>query len=238
MTRIFITRDGARRPSQGPECWKALLANPKTQWRPGFSAMAAARSWEAAQSAPSGLPPEVAALLGPEARLATAEPEFKVPLPGRGGASQCDVFAMIDIGPRRIATAVEAKVEESFGPTLAAWTPDRSPGRGARLAAILALLGAAAPPLALRYQLLHRSAAAILEAQRRGADAAAMLVQSFSPRHRRLEDFEAFCAWLGLPDPAPGRLMAHSLPCGRDLLLGWVSSGASTFLEPAPGREG
>ncbi len=60
----------------------ALLADPETRWKPGFSAMAAAQSWEAADS----LPAEVAEILGPDAELLLAIPEHRVSLPG-GGAS-------------------------------------------------------------------------------------------------------------------------------------------------------
>lgn len=48
------------------------------------------------------------------------------------------------------------------------------------------------PPDKLRYQLFHRTAAAVLEANRFKTDQAAMIVQSFSQEHRWLEDFQAF----------------------------------------------
>lgn len=43
-------------PSSGPDDWQQFLADPQKQWKRGYSAMAVALSWEAAQ----GLPPEVA----------------------------------------------------------------------------------------------------------------------------------------------------------------------------------
>jgi hypothetical protein len=206
-------------PTRGVEDWKVLLASPERQWRPGFSAMSAALSWEAAQ----GLPPEIAALLGPRALLLLAIPEHKVALPGRGRESQCDVFALVDLGSENCALAVEAKVEEPFGPTLADWTADASSGKRERLSAILDLLGAATPPPTLRYQLFHRTAAAILESLRFRTASAAMIVQSFSPTRRWFEDFAAFCEFLGM-EARPDRPTERLLPSGRRLILGWAST--------------
>lgn len=206
-------------PSRGVEDWKALLASPDRQWRRGFSAMSAALSWECAR----GLPPEIAALLGPQARVLLAIPEHKVALPGGGRESQCDIFALVDLGSENCAVAVEAKVEEPFGPTLEEWTSEPSPGKARRLSAILDLLGATAPSPGLRYQLLHRTAAAILESQRFRTGSAAMIVQSFSPNRRWFEDFAAFCDFLGV-EVQPDRPAERILPDDRRLILGWAST--------------
>lgn len=209
-------------PSAGPDAWRALLASPGTQWREGRSAMSAALSWERAQGTTSGLSPEVAALLGPSARLVLAIPEHKVPLPGGRRDSQCDVFALVDLGEATCALAVEAKVNEPFGPTVEEWMAEASPGKAARLAAIMGLLGLAAVPEALRYQLLHRTASAVLEARRFRAGVAAMVVQSFAPDRRWFADFAGFCEVLGLK-AEPDRPLTVPLPDGLDLILGWAS---------------
>ena len=196
--------------------WRALLADPERQWRPGFSAMATARSWLA------GFPPEIAALLGPDATLLEAHPEHKVPMPGRGYPSQCDVFALCRADGNDIALAVEAKVSEPFGPTVAEWLgPAPSENKRERLGTICGWLGAAEAPGSLRYQLLHRTAAAIVEARRHGLRHAAMIVQSFSPERAWFEDFAAFCGWLGIP-AAPGTAADRTLPDGIMLRLGWA----------------
>jgi hypothetical protein len=39
-------------PTQGVADWRALLADPTEQWKPGFSAMALAHCWEEAQGFP------------------------------------------------------------------------------------------------------------------------------------------------------------------------------------------
>ncbi len=184
--------------------------------------MAAALSWEAA----SGLPGEIAALLGPEPELLLAIPEHRVPLPGGARDSQCDVFALVRVGSSTLAVAVEAKVDEPFGPTVSEWLKDASPGKLARLGFIQELLGLDGPLSAgLRYQLFHRTAAAVVEARRFGTDAAAMIVQSFSPDHRWFEDFAAFAGLFG-DAPAIGQPVTVALPCGMPLTLGWAAGRA------------
>jgi hypothetical protein len=105
-------------------------------------------------------PPEIANILEPvvgPATLLLAIPEHKVALPGGRRESQCDVFALVRGTATVVDLAVEAKVEEPFGPTLADWMKDASPGKRERLAFILDILGLAEPPGAVRYQLLHHT---------------------------------------------------------------------------------
>ena len=207
-------------PTRSPNDWRALLADPDKHWKPGYSAMSAAQSWEAAQ----GLPSEIAELLGPDAELLLAIPEHKVALPGKGRESQCDIFALARAGGQTIALAVEAKVAEPFGPTVGEWLVGASPGKITRLTALCELLGCAYPPPAtLRYQLIHRSAAAVIEATRFKTDRAAMIVQSFAPDHLWFTDFAAFCQYLG-HSVTRGSPAQHPLPSGKTLSLGWATS--------------
>ena len=205
-------------PSSGPDDWQQFLADPQKQWKRGYSAMAAALSWEAAK----GLPPEIAALLEPDVELLFAIPEHKVALPGGRRESQCDVFALARAGDETIALAVEAKVNEPFGPTVGEWMVGASAGKTERMTFIRDLLGL--PDGAIdhvRYQLLHRTAAAVLEATRFKTDRAAMIVQSFSQEHRWFEDFAAFTSLLGL-EATRGTPLRHILPSGKPLDLGWA----------------
>lgn len=204
-------------PSRGPDDWRALLADPATQWRDGYSARSAALSWEGA----AGLPAEVAAVIGPGAKL-LAIPEHRVALPGGGHPSQCDIFALVATPRGSCALAVEAKVAEPFGPTIGDWLAGAASGKLARLTAICALLGCAPPPGHLRYQLFHRAAAAVIEAGRFGTAMAALVVQSFSPERLWQSDFVAFAAHLG-QDASAGPVETL-LPDGRPLRLGWASS--------------
>lgn len=187
--------------------------------------MATARSWEA------GFPPEIAGILGPQAELQLCIAEHKVPLPGGGFPSQCDVFALAHAGGRDMAVAVEAKVDEPFGPTLGEWMAKPSPGKQARLGAILDWLGlsAGADLGALRYQLFHRSGAAIAEARRFRRPVAAMVVQSFSPHAAWFDDFAAFCALFG-HSPSADTGVDVPLPDGLVLRLGWAR-GDPRYLE-------
>lgn len=219
MAHIYV-------PTRGLGDWRALLAAPEKHWRAGYSAMAAARSWEAAD----GLPPEIAAMFSPNAHLLLAIPEHKVALPGGRRESQCDVFALIRDGSQTVSLAVEAKVAEPFDKPLGDWLRNASDGKRARLAAICELLGCDPPPEDLYYQLFHRTAAAILEARRFGTHAAAMVVHSFSQEHRWFEDFAAFCAFLGV-DAARGTRLTRALPGGGNLILGWAT-GEARFLAP------
>ena len=104
----------------------------------------------------------------------------------------------------------------TFGRALGDWLADGSVGKRRRLDAICALLGCPEPPPELRYQLFHRTAAAIIEADRMKADAAAMIVQSFSQEHRWFEDFARFCALLDLHAVRAAPLMRR--------LAGWPRS--------------
>ena len=219
MTRIYS-------PATTLDHWRIGLADPNKHWRAGYSAMATAQSW---QTANGTLPPEIARLFDPEPELLLAIPEHKVPLPGGNRDSQCDVFALVRSGKRTIAVAVEAKVNEPFGDTVGSWYAKPTQGRTERLSALCAWLGLSFPPdPALRYQLLHRTGAAIVEARRFGLGHAAMIVQSFAPDARWIEDFRAFAAALGLT-PDRDQSATCRLPCGLDLTLGWAT-GDPIFL--------
>lgn len=188
-----------------------------------FSAMSVAQSWEAADDA---LPREIADLLNTSddsglhgAELLLAIPEYQVELPGGSRSTQTDVFALVRTRASLAALAVEGKVDETFGPTVAA---KRSEGAGARLSFLHELLGLDATATAnLRYQLLHRTAAAVILAQRFRADSALLVVQSFSPEDRWIEEFERFSSALGV-QARKGRLMKVGDRGGKTLHLGWV----------------
>ncbi|MCJ7738673.1 MAG: hypothetical protein MUQ10_15405, partial [Anaerolineae bacterium] len=54
------------------------------------------------------------------------------------------------------------------------------------------------PPFEVRYQLLHRTVSAILEAKRFRAREAVMVVHTFSRTNEWLEDYQCFLALFGL----------------------------------------
>ncbi|WP_271601631.1 DUF6946 family protein [Bradyrhizobium sp. CCBAU 45384] len=212
-------------PTAGAQSWQALLADPIKHWRRGYSARTLAHCWEAVD----GLPPEIGALFGVDTELLIAMPEHKVALRDAGRESQTDVFALVKSKNRTIAVAVEGKVNEPFGETLRDWYVDPSPGKRQRLAFLCDLMGVQCPPPDhVHYQLFHRTASAILEADRFEADDAAMIVHSFSPENRWFDAYAAFVELFGLIANT-GQLVSKRLPNGRTLHFGWAK-GDPRFL--------
>lgn len=218
--------------TKGPQDWQALLADPQKHWRTGFSARTLAHCWEAS----NGLPPEVERVftsatdpLLVEFSPILAVPEFKVPLAGGDRPSQNDIFVLGRSKAGPVSVMVEGKVSESFGPTIAEWPSEASPGKEERFSFLLRTLGLAdGMNAALRYQLFHRAASAILEGERYRAAAAVMLVHSFSERRAGWQDYEAFLQLFGVRAQAEviQRLSgAQSVP----LFAAWVP-GDGKFL--------
>lgn len=208
-------------PSKGPDDWQQFLAKPDLQWATGYSARTLAYAWEAA----NGLPPEIAdltsAAFGP-GELLFAIPEYKTALPGGRRESQSDVFALVRHQAGLATYAIEGKVDEPFGPTVGEWLVDASAGKRERLDFILDLLGIQQCPDIIRYQLLHRTASALVEADRFGANLAGMIVHSFSPENRWRDEFDQFVSLMGWSEneSQPIRL---EVPSGKTLMLGWAS---------------
>ena len=105
---------------------------------------------------------------------------------------------------------VEGKVDEPFGPLVSEWLTDASANKRARLSVLQETLGLADHNVSnLRYQLLHRTAAAIYEAQRYKVRPAVMLVHSFSEDHSWSDDFRAFADAIGTPVSGTNELSAE-----------------------------
>jgi hypothetical protein len=226
-------------PSEGPEAWRWLLAAPHKHWRHGASAMALAYAWEQAEGWPSEVEAGLAtsdALRGAELLLAL--PEYETPLPGGKRASQSDVFALARTATgEQAALAVEGKVEERFGTeTVAEWREGGSSGKEKRLAHLLEVLELEddAALGALRYQLLHRTASAVIEARRFGARHALMLVHSFSAAGSWFDDYAVFARALGA-EPAHGTVGTARTVGEIQLHLGWVTGDVPPPRPPLPG---
>lgn len=115
MKKLFV-------PLSSSDDWKKLLAQPDLHWEPGYSAMCTAAAW---QDCAGEFPPEVSSALdgAGDARLADLElllaiPEWKVALKGGVRASQTDVLALGRNDYGLVVVAVEAKVDEPFGPAV------------------------------------------------------------------------------------------------------------------------
>ena len=75
----------------------------------------------------------------------------------------------------------------------------------------------------LRYQLLHRTVAALLEAKRYQADAAMMLVHSFSAQQASFDDFSNFSRVIGAPVDKVNSVSQSIERSGVRLSLAWVA---------------
>ena len=97
-----------------------------------------------------------------------------------------------------MSTAVEGKVSESFGPTIGEWFKEPSSGKERRLSYLCEQLEVGFPPDGqVRYQLVHRTASAIIVAIRFNAPDAAMVVHAFSPSDEWFDDYAAFLKMSG-----------------------------------------
>jgi hypothetical protein len=220
--RIFV-------PSMGPGHWRALLADPYRQWRREKSAWELAVSWESRRDTQSGLPAEVEEALSsaPElrgAQLLLALPEHRVVLDDERRPSQNDLWAVLRTESGYLSMTVEAKAGEEFDKPIEQWMADDSPGKARRLEFLRANLELdALPPPHVRYQLVHRTASAVLEARRWRMPKALMLVQSFCESPTSWQDFTVFAQLLGC-SATRGGLARAARPRDVTLFLGWVDS--------------
>lgn len=222
MNKIYIATNGA-------DQWAGFLADPVKHWRTGFSARTLAHAWEAAD----GFPVEVKDVLAPQfpgIEMLLGLPEHQVPLPGGTRPSQNDIWVLARSGGELVSIAVEGKVAEAFGPTIADWSADGSTGKSARLAFLLNEVGlSATPPGPARYQLLHRTASAVIEAKQFCAKHAVMLVHSFSQSHQWFEDYAAFGELFGV-ELKLNEIVRVGDVDGVKLHLAWVC-GDPAYLE-------
>jgi hypothetical protein len=225
-------------PTVGLSSWQSLLADPIKHWVRGASAFETAVLWERGARSARGLAPQLATLLdiAPAwhgSTVIAAFPEHRVALPGGSRASQNDVWAMLKGPTGLLSLAVEGKAGESFGETVGDWMKDSSAGRIERLEYLRRQLGLSEPvDPALRYQLLHRAASALIEAGRIGAVSAAMVVLSFRADQRSKDDFQRFCAAVGAGFAMATPLWARSVrQC--PFFVAWLDIAPATDAEVA-----
>ena len=145
----------------------------------------------------------------------------------RPSPSQSDLLAIVGIGDKLGVIVIEAKVDEGFDKTVSEWRAVDSKGKAQRLQKLCSLLGLDTASVApLRYQLLHRTASAVLEARRYRAAIAAVIVQSWCPRSSGSEDFAAFLEALGITYPGAGQISAARQVGNVMLRFGWSAEAA------------
>ena len=150
-------------------------------------------------------------------------PEYQTPLVGGNAPSQSDIFVLARTGHDLISMTVEGKVDEPFGNSLTGvWVKDGSSGKRERLADLRKRLGLSRKDVDhICYQLIHRSAAALIEAERFSAATAIMLVHSFSQKSARFEDYRAFVELFG-KSAEPDSVIYIGRKNGIALYTAWV----------------
>ena len=219
--------------TSGAEDWRTLLADPLRQWKSGYSARTLANCWEQAD----GFPPEISGAFSrtTEPLLSgiipvLAVPEFKVPLPGGGRASQNDVFVLARSSAGPVTIMVEGKVDEPFGPTLEEWRNEASAGKEERLGFLLQTLGLSGLPAStIRYQLLHRAASAVITGEQYRAAAAVLVIHSFSKERAGWTDYQVFMQLFRV-EAVTGSVQRLGTASGVPLFATWVV-GDFSFLE-------
>ena len=228
MNKIFV-------PTNKPEDWKPLLAEPEKHWRIGYSAKALAYSWQEANGFPESVRKVFTSskmALFKDVKLLLAFPEYQVPLPGGSRPWQNDVFILAKGNDQLISITVEGKVSEPFGDTVAKWKENASAGKHVRLGCLLRKLGLEehTPIDNIAYQLLHRTASAMIEAKSFKAENALMLVHSFSQSNECFEDYSQFLRLFGLEAKPDSLLFAKTIE-GINLYLCWVKGDPKYLAE-------
>ncbi len=237
--------------THGIASWQERLANPNLHWKHGASAMETAISWElAANGKPgvrtvSGLPAPIERLFEGngygEPKLLTAVAEHKVDLAGGNTPSQCDVWAIVKTSVGLLSLTIEAKANEKFDEILEQWlrsgTSERSQeNRDRRWEDIRSHLPPSNSYSQVRYQLLHRCAAAVKEARRCGFAHAAFIVQAFDTPDERFQDYVVFCNALNIL--AARGSMATTSVNSIDLSIGWADCQPASDAEVAAVTKG
>jgi hypothetical protein len=235
MASLLFARDDC--PLTNPEDVIKYLGKGQSHWKKGRSAYELANSWFAVQRSPEfatqKLPESVCSILNTVAAFEGAVLtkgifEIQTELDDLGrGPSQTDLLALLKAqNGAMIALGVEGKVDEPFGEIVSDWL-DFSPTKLRRLAIVIEKLNLKSSLIGeLRYQLLHRTVAVLIEAEQRQCSKAVMLVQSFSPNEIRagFKDFRKFSTAMDMPVDMPGVLSAPRVIHGIELCLGWCES--------------
>ena len=220
-------------PAQSTADWRKLLQDPEKQWRHGYPAKSLADHWQQAGGFPQDIRrmfQEVPVIGVNDAEMLLGIPEHTTDLPGRGRPSFTDLFVLAKSRDGLITIAVEGKVSEPFGEVVDKWLHRDAhiTNRQARLDGLCKILQLnVSDALGLRYQLLHRTASALIEAERFSASTAAMLVHSFSSDSEWLDDYKKFAEALGVTADS-GEFVDAGMRSGRRLLLGWLTSSVGS----------
>ena len=196
-------------------------------WKDGCSAKQLATAWQQAGGFPSEVSAAFAASNVPAFQdivFLAGFPEFRVDLPPSSRQpSQTDIMVLARTVRELMVIAVEGKTREPFSDYVRDWRGYDTEGKVERLAFLGRLLGLDGRDLdGIRYQLLHRTASALLTAQRFGAPRAVVLVHSFSPTHDWFDDYTSFLQLFGVT-ALRGAVQRAGVVDGIELYFLWVS---------------
>ncbi len=228
MAKFFIQ-------TRGIESWQERLVRPELQWKDGYSAKELAISWENAQDFP-----DVVKKVFADSKLPVFKglsfcfgfPEYQVKLPPPDGhPSQSDVFVLAkNKNNEFISIACEGVVAETFDKITSKWLD--TDGKKERLEYLQKCLEIENSDVSkIRYQLLHRTASAIIEAKRLKIPIAVMLVHSFCDKDTGFEDYREFLKLLGAGDSAKINQVVPAGKKGADgikLYFAWVKDSKTS----------
>lgn len=227
-SKIFI-------PAQKAVCWMGLLAEPQKQWKKGYSAMALAECWQEANDFPKSVRSvfrKSGINIFEKIKFLLAFPEYKVSLRGGKRPSQNDIFVLAKGDGQLVSIMVEGKVKEKFDKTISEWEVDKNKetGKEKRLDFLCDILQLDKNKIGhIRYQLLHRTASALIEAIKFNAQNALMLVHSFDQEYLWFNDYSNFLALFGL-DAKRDSLVGPINIRGINLYFCWVK-GEERFIK-------
>jgi len=139
--------------------------------------------------------------------------------------SQNDIFVLARAGDGALVSVmVEGKVRESFGEPVGRWKTSGSgftANKETRLQGLCHYVGLPEIPDTIHYQLLHRTASAVIEAETYNAAYAMMIVHSFSPADDHWAAFDAFVR-LYSKTPQIGQLVELASVGNVQLFAGWA----------------
>lgn len=215
------------------EQWRFYLGDPIKHWETGFSAKSLAHCWFEAQGFPQSVRHAFKKAGNPLAGCnpLLIFPEHKVELPGGNASSQNDLWILARNSNEMLSIAVEGKVAERFGnESVKEWFKNASQQKKDRFAYLTNILDINIPKDSdLRYQLIHRTASAVIEADRFMAQHAVMLVHSFSPNDAWFDDYRAFVKLWGI-EAEKNTIHSTTMKSGRKLFFGWIH-GEEEFLK-------
>lgn len=189
-------------PSTGPDDWRHLLEKPNLHWKTGRSAKTLAYCWEESKDFPHSVQQvfrKSKFSIFQDIEILLAFPEYKVPLIGGTTASTNDIFILAKGNGQLISITVEGKVSEPFDKPVSEWKADTGRGKLPRLHYLCKLLGLDETQVDhIYYQLIHRTASAIIEANKFKANNALMLVHSFGHGDKQKSNHTEYCRFLKL----------------------------------------